>query len=271
MPKIKLSQPFLGANEFRHLSLGLSAVNLMKRAGLTPDPWQEQVLRSHSNRIAIVAARQSGKSTTTGCLAVFQAIFTPDSLVLLIAPTLRQSSELFAKVLSIYSAVGRPVATAKDPTTTTLTLVNGSRIITLPGDPETLRGFSAVSLAVIDEAARVVDAMFPAITPMLAISRGRLVLLSTPWGRRGTFFDVWQDAASGGLTPETSQWERIAAKSAACPRLDRSFLDEQRRLLGERMYLQEYECEFIMSEDQVFTQESVDAAFQSDIEAISGW
>ena len=134
-----------------------------------------------------------------------------------------------------------------------LELVNGSRIVTLPGDEATVRGFSSVSLCIVDEAARVSDGLVPAIAPMLAVSRGRLLLLSTPFGRRGTFFDAWESA--------DPSWERIKAVASECPRIDAEFLAEQRRLLGPRYYAQEYESEFIDADGQLFSSESIMAMF----------
>ena len=68
---------------------------------------------------------------------------------------------------------------------------NGSRIVGLPGTEGTVRGFSAVSLLLIDEAARVEDAMYKALRPMLAVGGGDLWLMSTPWGKRGFFYEAW--------------------------------------------------------------------------------
>ncbi len=239
----------------------LSPVGMMRAAGFEPDKWQQQVLRSQSDRILLLCARQMGKSLTTACLALHRAMFTPNSLVLLIAPTERQSKELFIKVMGVYYRLDQPTPPANDPTAIMLSLANGSRIITLPGDPETLRSFSSVNLAIIDEAARVKENMLPAILPMLGVSRGRLILLSTPAGRTGFFFSLWQ-------TPG-SRWEKIRAKASECPRLDPEFLAESRVELGEAGYAQEYENEFISSGSQVFSEHSVEDAFSSSRAAMS--
>jgi hypothetical protein len=47
---------------------------------------------------------------------------------------------------------------------------NGSRIVGLPGSEGTIRGFSAVSLLLVDEASRVPDELYLAVRPMLAVS-----------------------------------------------------------------------------------------------------
>jgi hypothetical protein len=65
-----------------------------------------------------------------------------------------------------------------------LKLANGSRIITLPRAEKTIRRYSNVSLLVIDEASRVEDVLFYAVRLMLAVSKGTIAVLSTPYGKR---------------------------------------------------------------------------------------
>ena len=61
-----------------------------------------------------------------------------------------QSGELFGKVIGIFDRLGQPVPEVRR-TRTELVLANGSRIVTLPGQSATVRSFSGVRLAVIDE------------------------------------------------------------------------------------------------------------------------
>ena len=92
-----------------------------------------------------------------------------------------------------------------------LELDTGSRVISLPCNPDTIRGYSGVNLLVIDEAALVPDDLYHTVRPMLAVSRGRLALLSTPCGQRGFFYDAW---ARGG-----SDWTRIKVPAQQVPRI----------------------------------------------------
>jgi hypothetical protein len=119
-----------------------------------------------------------------------------------------------------------------------------SRIVSLPCKDETIRGFSGVRLLVIDEAARVPDALYRAVRPMLAVSGGRLVCLSTPYGKRGFFYDAW---AHGG-----PDWQRIEVPARAVARIGPEFLAEEHRCLGESFYRQEYECSFEATEGLVY-------------------
>jgi hypothetical protein len=82
-------------------------------------------------------------------------------------------------------------------------------------------------LAIVDEAAQVSDdGLFAAVLPMLAVSKGRFMCLSTPFGRRGWFWEQF----SG----DDPAWMRITAPATCCPRIDPVFVEEQWRLLGER-------------------------------------
>jgi hypothetical protein len=151
------------------LKLALDRASFAKRLSLEPDPWQEDLLRSTSERVLLNCCRQSGKSTMTGVIALHRALYHPGSLILCLAPALRQSQELFGKVLGFYRDLGRPVTSAAERKLS-LELENGSRIVTLPGTEKTIRGFSGTSLLVLDEAARIEDELYFAVRPMLAVS-----------------------------------------------------------------------------------------------------
>src|SRR5262245_5269437 len=171
---------------------------VMHLASLPPDGWQEALLRSNAPRMLLLASRQSGKSSVAAALALHTALSRPRSPVLLLSPSLRQSSELFRTVLDLFNAAGRPIAVTAE-SALRLELDNGSRVVALPGDEQTIRGYSGVGLLVIDEAARVADSLYCAVRPMLAVSQGRLVALSTPFGKRGWFYQEWHG---------TGSWER---------------------------------------------------------------
>jgi len=232
---------------------------LMSATGLTPDPWQSKLLTSPSARTLLLCCRQSGKSTVSASLALEQGLLRPASLVLLLSPSLRQSGELFRKIVDTYRAIGRPLATTPDDLVLRMELSNGSRIIALPGAEETIRGFSGATLLIIDEASRVPDALYYSVRPMLAVSQGRLVCLSTPFGKRGWFFDEWHGAGS---------WGRVKITADQCPRITKEFLAEERLALGDRWFSQEYFCSFEETIGAVFRAEDVAAALADDVEPL---
>lgn len=237
------------------LRRALDPVVLARESGLQPDGWQERVLRSGSPRMLLNCSRQSGKSTICGIMAAHRAAFTPRSLVLLLSPSQRQSSELFQKARAVL-----PVRPERE-SALRLELANGSRIISLPSTEASVRGFSAVDLMVVDEAARVPDDLYLAIRPMLAVSNGRLVALSTPWGKRGWWYEAWRSS---------EPWERYRITAEQCPRISPEFLEEERRTLSERYYRQEYLCSFEETEDSVFASEAIEKALDPTIAPLFG-
>jgi hypothetical protein len=231
--------------------------------GFVPDDWQRRALRSGARRALWLCARQTGKSHTAAALAVHQAVYAPGSLVLLISPSLRQSQELFRRVTDLLRRLPHPPALPED-NRLSLTTATGSRIVSLPSTEATVRGFSAPALIIEDESARVRDSLHEAIRPMQATNPdGRLILLSTPWGKRGHFFQLW---TNGG--PE---WERVCVPADACDRIAPSFLESERASLPRHVYQSEYECVFVETEDNVFSYDEIQAVLSDDeYEPITG-
>lgn len=223
---------------------------------IQPDAWQRNVLRSSSGRLLLNCSRQSGKSTTAAVMALHRALYHPSSLVLLVSPSLRQSSELFRKVTDLVNALPYRPALPED-NKLSLTLENRSRIVSLPSSEATIRGYSGVDLIIEDEASRVSDALYVAIRPMLAVSNGRLVLMSTPFGKRGHFYEAWE---SGG-----ADWERTRITAYDCPRISPAFLEEEKRTLGPLWFRSEYLCEFTETVDSVFKHDDILAAMSENI------
>jgi hypothetical protein len=172
-----------------------------------------------------------------------------------VSPSARQSGEFVRKAMGFTRKLGANPRGDGD-NEISIQFPNGSRIVGLPGTEATVRGFSAVSLMLVDEASRVSDEMYMAIRPMLAVSRGTLWLMSTPFGKRGFFYDAW---AHG-----TEDWERVQVTAADCPRIAPEFLKEERAAMGERWFRQEYCCEFEDAVSGVFDRALVEEAISSD-------
>jgi len=231
----------------------LDPVALARRAGLAPDPWQAEVLRAPERRLLLNCSRQSGKSTTTAALATHGIIYDPGSLALLVSPSERQSIELLRKVKDTLAALGVTADEFEKENTLGIETTGGSRVVALPGREDTIRAFSGVRLILIDEASRALDALYHAVRPMLAVSGGRLVLLSTPFGKRGFFHNEW---FNGGAA-----WRRFAIPASMCPRITPEFLAEEQRSLPRDVFAQEYECKFIEASGSVFDADDLAAMF----------
>jgi hypothetical protein len=225
----------------RDLRWQLDPAALFEDAVGPADDWQKRILRSRAKRRLLLASRQSGKSQ--------------------IAPALRQAQELTHKVFIAYRDLGlsgmRP---ARSENKLSLELENGSRIITLPGTEKTIRGYSKAGLVLIDEAARVEDELLYAVNPMLAVSGGTMVMLSTPYGQRGEFYEAWHN---GG-----DVWERYKVTARDVSRISEDFLANERRSLPLPIFRQEYECSFEATDDQLFTPGMIAGALDNDIEPL---
>ncbi len=234
---------------------------MARRAGIVPDLWQADLLRSDAREMILLCSRQSGKSTISAVLAVHEAIYKPNSLILLLSPSLRQSQELFRKLKDVYNALeSHFLPQTIEESALRTEFDNGSRIVCLPGSEQTIRGFSAVSLLVIDEASRVEDSLFYSVKPMLAVSGGRIVLLSTPFGKRGFFYDVWANGAG--------DWHRTRITAQECPRISREWLENERRTIPEFWFKQEFECQFVETSDQLFSHDDIAAIFSNDVQPL---
>jgi hypothetical protein len=224
------------------LSVALDPSYLFQAQGQTPDTWQRAVLRSRDPRLLLNCSRQAGKSSVVAALALHTALFTRSALVLVVAPTLRQSEELFRKVRAAHLALGllcRPVSGTRQR----LELANGSRILCLPGREAGIRSFGGVRLLILDEAARIPDALYRSVRPMLAVSQGRLVALSTPFGCRGWFHREWHS---------TTPWRRFHIPWHQCPRITPEFVAQERLALGDDWVRQEYEGDFLALVGRVY-------------------
>jgi len=209
--------------------------------GFTPDPRQAEFLDRADSRLAFVTSRQSGKTQAAAAKALHQALALPGSDYLLFAPVSRQSGHLLTRIRAFCKFLD--LSTKSDPDhDNSLVLPNGSRFIALPGVPGNIRGFSAVRAVIVDEAAFVDDALWAAVSPMLAVSRGSLWALSTPNGQTNVFYGICNTPANG--------WAVLRSPAADCPRIAPEFLAAERALHGEALYAQEYECAFVAASVQ---------------------
>ncbi len=227
--------------------------------GLTLDPAQRQILESPSHRIIVNCSRQWGKSTTAALRALLFALNHPRSTTIILSPSLRQSGELLYKVASFTTQLN--LKTKSDGINRlSLRFPNAARVIALPGNEHTTRGFSQVGLLIVDEASRVLDSNYLAARPFLATTNGALMLLSTPNGRRGFFYKEWTGPAP---------WTRITVPATQCPRISEEFLEDERRSLPAALFRQEYLCEFSGTQYHFIRPELLDNLGTTDFPALA--
>lgn len=223
------------------------------------DLWQKEILETKGKiNLALRAGRQVGKSTIISRLAGEYAIENKRSSIMIISATERQAYLLFSKVLLYIDSKYRLfIKTGKDrPTKTEIKLKNGSIIRCLPTGMDGLgiRGYT-IDLLIADEAAFIPDSVWPAVIPMLATTGGKIILLSTPFGNRGYFYDCFSD--------DSFRKYHINAEDIAEQRDEpqKTFMkdhqEKQKKAMTKLQYAQEYLGEFVSDFQRVFSDEII--------------
>jgi Terminase large subunit, T4likevirus-type, N-terminal len=235
----------------RDLSRAFDPVLLARDLGIEPDDWQAKLLRDRPKRALLLCARQVGKTEAAVILTEHVSLYEPGSLCLIVSPSQRQSGEVFRRLMLAHSKL-KDVPELVAESALRAEYANGSRVLALPGTERTVRGYAGARLVVLDEAARIDDELMAALRPMLATVDGSLIMLSTPAGKRGVFFTAWTEGEG---------WTRVRIPASECPRLSKEFLAEERRELGDLMYRQEYQLEFVDDTEALFTTDLIARAF----------
>ena len=267
------------ANE---LSASIDPYRYLQRLHFDAYEWQEEALNPGAVRLALMCARQSGKSTVIAALVVHRAKYFPGSLILLFAPTEDQATELMHKI-SQFMSQDSEIILVRD-SSETKKLLNGSRIKAFSASPKAARGYSDPDMIIFDEAAQVDRELYMTVRPMMTGGKTTLILLSTPYGKTGFFYETWDHGGDRWLRvlvkpvdvlhtrypdkyPEedTALWKRKAAlrgvRAYISPRHKKDFLLEELEVMGERWYRQEYGCEFLDPQENVFDMDDVNAMF----------
>ena len=218
------------------------------------DKWQKDVLACKGN-VVLRSGRQVGKSTVISQKAGEYACNHPQKTILVIASVERQAFLIFEKILAyIYDNHKNLIKRGKDrPTKSRIRLTNGSVIHCLPTGLSGygIRGYT-IDLLIADEAAFIPEEVWTAVTPMLAVTKGDIILLSTPFGKGGYFFRCFED--------ET--FTSFHVSSEDCPRISKEFLEQEKKRMSRLQYAQEYLGEFVDELRRFFSTELIQSCMQ---------
>jgi hypothetical protein len=211
--------------------------------GLEPLPWQVGYLRE-DRPTAVLKGRQVGASLAAAALAIHTARYWPDANVVIVSPSLKQSTEITTRARAGLRNLGDVL---RQDSASMLRLANGSRILSLPGTPRSVRGWTA-RLLILDEAAFIEPETFTAARALVATG-GRLVVQSTPADESGDFHDI--------VTAADPEWVRFTVPSDSVPTISADFLAAERRAMSPDSYATEYECAFGKAGASLFTAERI--------------
>jgi len=186
---------------------------------------------------------------------------------------MRQGRELYRKVHWAYVRAGKPIK-ARVETQFELELVNGSRVIVLPGTEATARGLSGIDYLIIEEASRVPDEAYFAVRPMIATRpHAKVIVMSTPFGTRGFYHAEYQRIIENKMDilfdGQTDRWKYFEVPAEKCPRITKAFLEEEKQTMGEWWFQQEYMCKFMDAQAAAFRSEDIARIVSREVETWS--
>lgn len=214
--------------------------------GFKLDPWQKLYVSAArvEELVAICASRQSGKSTVIAGFVAWCLVFVKGFRCLVASRSLRQASYFVQKVRAAVLTI-IPEEAMLSLNRLSLTLPNGSFVISIPcAQPDAGRGFDP-HLVVIDEAAFAPDDLFNAVFPSVAATHGAVHMISSPNGRVGRFFNAFEGDA------KDDYWN-LRVKWTDCPRITPARMEIEKRNMGLLMWRQEFMAEFIVPEGAFF-------------------
>lgn len=260
----------------KNLAGVLSPVHYLKSLGWKPFDWQVEALYP-CPQLLLNCCRQAGKSTVVAAKAIHRTKYYPNSLVLIITPSERQSKEVMKKI-EAFMEYDNSLPQMIINNTLEKEFINKSRIIALPGSEKTVRGYSDPNIIILDESSRISEELFEAITPMMAGEVTELIQMSTPYGKRGFFYEAYEHDPNwkkievvgqdilGDWKGEKEYQEAKAIKGVKAwysPRHTKGFLLRELHRPGksERWFRQEYCGGFMETDDCLFSFDDIQAAF----------
>lgn len=199
-----------------------------------PDPWQAKLLRDPGDNIALCCARQIGKTLATAWKVAHHLTYTRNAVVVLTARTERQSKLIMRQVKKALRNAGVNLVRSS---IFEVEMANGSECYALPGSEDTVRGVAGVSCLIVDEAAFTSDGLWDAVSPMIGVSGGQSILLSSADAKLGFFHKI--------MTGTDPAWSRYRVTAYECPRYSHEWLEWKRKNTSERVFKREFLAEFV--------------------------
>jgi hypothetical protein len=212
-------------------------------------PFQLEAMALEARQTVIVAPRQCGKSESLSLRAAWGALRQPNQLVMIVSASETAAIRLLYTVREAFDHPLLKGSLAEEPTQTRIVLSNGSRILSVPASPKSIRGWS-VDLLIVDECAFVDDDVLlsSALPTTTARPDAKVVLASTPWGDAGAFFNL----AMQGMQGTSEHTRTYRWKLTDAPWIHPAVVEAARASLPPLRFRAEYEGEFITSGDAYF-------------------
>jgi hypothetical protein len=227
------------------------------------DDWQKEILEAEGN-ILLCTGRQVGKTTIFAKKASDRLLKKPTKIIV-VSLTEDQAQLIIQMVLTFLEKTNvRMIKTGRfRPTKNKIELRNGSTIISRPvgitGD--SVRGFTG-DVLIVDEASRMNEAVFSSAMPVLLTTAGEIWLCSTPFGKKGYFYECFKNVERFKVFHKSSVdviTNRAISASWNTERREKAlrFLDDEKKSMSKTRFGQEYLGMFMEDLAQFFPDELI--------------
>lgn len=256
---VKCCDPVTG---FLHFMDNFFYIQHPTRGSMTYHPYdyQKRLIHTYHNYRYSIALmpRQSGKSTSAAGYLLWNAMFVPDSTILIAAHKYTGAQEIMQRIRYAYENCPYHI---KAGVTTynkgSLDFENGSRIVSATTTENTGRGMS-ISLLYLDEFAfvrpTIAEQFWTSITPTLSTG-GKAIITSTPNSDEDQFALIWkgankcEDEFGNKTNVGVNGFKAFRSYWYEQPGRDEKWAEEMKSQLGLDRFNREIGCEFIIADE----------------------
>lgn len=258
-------------------------VSYLRGLGFEPFEWQVDALNPSLDRVLLLCARQSGKSTVVGGKVAHKIRYRRRSENLIVTPSKDQSKIVMQRFQEFTDQDDELPESDTDSIFEQAWKKRKNRVLALPGSERSVRGYADPETIIADEAAQIEDRTYIAFRPWMTGGKSELIAMSTPFGKRGWFWRAWEhssrwhkilvrvrwDVRNGKLIdtmPEDefkAYWKEKGVNAYYSPRHTKSWCEEELEEIGEWAFRQEYCCEFMDTDAAWFSYDEILDAFQN--------
>ena len=230
------------------------------------DQWQKDIL-AHEGHFLLCTGRQVGKTLTFAIKAAQYMIKHPNARIIVVSLTEDQAQLIIVMVLDYFERNYKKEIEVKkkQPTKNKILLKNGSQILARPvgNTGDAVRGFTG-DVLIVDEASKMPEHMWTAAKPTLLTTGGQLWICSTPFGKKGYFYECFLNKNKRfkvfHISSEEVIHNRPITPAWTQQRKEESiaFLEEEKRDNSKLVYAQEYLGKFIDELRQLFSDKWID-------------
>jgi hypothetical protein len=216
-------------------------------------PRQDDLIKemAEKDRLAVLASRQVGKTTSYNIFCLWTACFQKEKKILIMANKKDAALEFLSRIKLAYELLPKWLKPG-------IVIWNASKIVFSNGcqiegcatTPDSARGKSC-DILVIDEMAfvppKIMDDLWSSVYPIVSSALGtKVIVVSTPNGASGLFYEMYQSGAAGineeGWTAFKFLWDEVPGRDEAWKRKQIASFG------GDKMrWNQEFGCQFIGS------------------------